>query len=185
MKSPLGLAEGLVSNPNVGCARLKVPGAPGPVRTRGADRLPTRLRSAASVPASCLPRAGAGKVSLCCAVVTMTCQSCQAPPRKALGFGVFISSFSFLLFLFLKAVVKRKRCREPLGAPRLLSCWIPGGVQLPLQSSQPLLTHCALAGWSILASCSASSAEQGSNWNSSSNGGPSSFFCDPERRLSE
>lgn len=102
VKSPLGLAEGLVSNPNVGCARLKVPGAPGPVRTRGADRLPTRLRSAASVPASCLPRAGAGKVSLCCAVVTMTCQSCQAPPRKALGFGVFISSFSFLLFLFLR-----------------------------------------------------------------------------------
>lgn len=49
-----------------------------------------------------------------------------------------------------------------------------GGVQLPLQSSQPLLTHCALAGWSILASCSASSAEQGSNWNSSSNGGPCS-----------
>lgn len=74
------------------------------------------------------------------------------------------------------------RCHSPVcfsspslpSSPRLLSCWIPGGVQLPLQSSQPLLTHCALAGWSILASCSASSAEQGSNWNSSSNGGPCS-----------
>lgn len=103
--------------------------------------------------------------------------------------SAWLRGFYFFLFLpsfpLPSAVVKRERRREPLGAPRLLSCWIPGGVQLPLQSSQPLLTHCALAGWSILASCSASSAEQGSNWNSSSNGGPSSFFCDPERRLSE
>lgn len=58
------------------------------------------------------------------------------------------------------------------SSPFLLDSGV--GVQLPLQSSQPLLTHCALAGWSILASCSASSAEQGSNWNSSSNGGPCS-----------
>lgn len=93
MKSLLGLAESLVSNPNVGCARLKVPGAPGPVRPCGAVCLLPRVRSPGSVPASCLPRAGAGKVSLCCAVVTMTCQSCQAPPRKELGFGAFISSF--------------------------------------------------------------------------------------------
>ncbi|KAM6310909.1 uncharacterized protein O3Q21_010906 [Podargus strigoides] len=54
-----------------------------------------------------------------------------------------------------------------------------GNFRLLLQSSQPLLTHRAFAGcsWlprSILASCSASSAEQGNNRNSSNSGGPCS-----------
>lgn len=73
---------------------------PGPDPRCGPPADPASVRGFG--PRPCLPRAGAGKVSLCCAVVTMTCQSCQAPPRKALGFGVFISSFSFLLFLVLR-----------------------------------------------------------------------------------
>lgn len=49
--------------------------------------------------------------------------------------SAWLRGFYFFLFLpsfpLPKAVVKRKRCREPLGAPRLLSCWIPGGGSAP------------------------------------------------------
>lgn len=62
------------------------------------------------------PRAGAGVVSLCCAAVAMTCQSCQPRPGElARVWGFFFSPFSPVFSLLSVGVECWSRC-EPLGA---------------------------------------------------------------------
>lgn len=135
VKSPCRLAEGWVSNLNVDFTRFKVPAAPCPLLPAGsarpaapcpppgAPRVPLGQGTQAAVKQLnsrvrrtrrlWVPCTGAGEVSFCRAVVTMTCQSCKPRGRgKSWGLGL-LSSLAFFFLPY--TVVKCSRTVKCLG----------------------------------------------------------------------